>query len=270
MPYEPTVFSPLDAVIHRKSCLVCLFMEIHSQPKKYIRKFYIMNYVSNHSFSQQRATRQPHLLETSLLDRLSCAIRENIYPEVTFLPDNGMQLIHWIERLPREILDSHPRFGLIYIHALLFTQQYEQAKHHLQTVEHNLQHWESCEKENIQAEITTLHTYLMMHQELTARCRETFHNLARSVITKTIETGLPSQSSSLSDLSMMHEPLSKREMEVLSYIVDGMSNQEIAHALVVTVGTVKRHVNNIYNKLNVHSRIQAVKYAQTYHLLPIL
>ncbi|HEU5227954.1 MAG TPA: LuxR C-terminal-related transcriptional regulator [Ktedonobacteraceae bacterium] len=232
-----------------------------------------MNYVTNRSlssFSQQLATKQFSPLETSLLDRLSCAIKDNLYPEVTFHPDDGMQLIRWIECLPREILDSHPRFGLIYIYVLLFIQQYEQAKHHLQIVEQNLQRWESGEKESIQAEIATVRTYLMMHQDLAARCRETFHNLARSVIAKTVETGFPSKSLPDAELLLLPEALSKRELEVLSYIAGGMSNQEIAQALVVTVGTVKRHVNNIYNKLNVHSRIQAVRYAQAHKLLPTL
>ncbi|HLG63743.1 MAG TPA: helix-turn-helix transcriptional regulator [Ktedonosporobacter sp.] len=230
----------------------------------------MMNSYPNQSFSQQLVAKQSGQLEGSLLDRLSCAIRDNLYPEVTFLPDNGMQLIQWLECLPREILDSHPRFGLIYIHVLLFVQQYEQARQQLQVVERSLQSWTSSEKESIQAEIASVRTYLMMHQDLTARCRETFYNLTRSVLAKTVETGLPFKASSDADLFIVPEPLSKRELEVLGYIAGGMSNQEIADALVVTVGTVKRHINNIYNKLNVHSRTQAVRYAQAHNLLPML
>jgi LuxR family maltose regulon positive regulatory protein len=58
-------------------------------------------------------------------------------------------------------------------------------------------------------------------------------------------------------LQPLIEPLSERELEILSLIAAGMSNGEIAEKLVVTVGTVKWHLNNIYGKLGVRSRTQA-------------
>ena len=54
------------------------------------------------------------------------------------------------------------------------------------------------------------------------------------------------------------EPLSEREVEVLRLIAAGLSNQEIADRLIIAPGTVKRHINNIYGKLGVQSRTQAV------------
>ena len=54
------------------------------------------------------------------------------------------------------------------------------------------------------------------------------------------------------------EPLSQRELEVLRLIAAGLSNREIADALYIAVGTVKRHINHIYGKLGVHSRTQAL------------
>lgn len=63
------------------------------------------------------------------------------------------------------------------------------------------------------------------------------------------------------------EPLSEREQEVLRLIAAGLSNREIAERLFITVGTVKRHVNNIYGKLGVHSRTQAVAQAQALELI---
>jgi LuxR family maltose regulon positive regulatory protein len=54
------------------------------------------------------------------------------------------------------------------------------------------------------------------------------------------------------------EPLSEREIEVLQLIAAGYSNREIAHELVIALGTVKKHINNIFGKLYVHSRTQAV------------
>ena len=63
------------------------------------------------------------------------------------------------------------------------------------------------------------------------------------------------------------EPLSERELEVLRLIADGASNREIAEALVVSVGTVKKHLNSIFLSLDVHSRTQAVAIARNHDLL---
>jgi len=64
------------------------------------------------------------------------------------------------------------------------------------------------------------------------------------------------------------EPLSDREMDVLRLIAAGLSNREIAQELVVEVSTVKWHINNLYGKLDVHSRTQAVACARELNLLP--
>jgi DNA-binding CsgD family transcriptional regulator len=55
--------------------------------------------------------------------------------------------------------------------------------------------------------------------------------------------------------------LSKREQEVLRLIARGLSNQQIADELVISVRTVERHINHIYAKLGVHNRAQAAAYA---------
>jgi LuxR family maltose regulon positive regulatory protein len=63
------------------------------------------------------------------------------------------------------------------------------------------------------------------------------------------------------------EPLSERELAVLRLIAAGDSNQEIAAQLVVAVSTVKTHVNNIFAKLGVQSRTQAIARARELKLL---
>jgi LuxR family maltose regulon positive regulatory protein len=54
------------------------------------------------------------------------------------------------------------------------------------------------------------------------------------------------------------DPLTERELEVLHLLAEGLSNQEIGNRLVVAPNTVKQHLKNIYGKLDVHSRTQAV------------
>jgi len=54
--------------------------------------------------------------------------------------------------------------------------------------------------------------------------------------------------------------LTSRELEVLQLIGDGLTNQRIAEQLVIEVGTVKNHVHNILDKLNVGSRGEAAAY----------
>jgi len=67
--------------------------------------------------------------------------------------------------------------------------------------------------------------------------------------------------------STLVELLSERELEVLRLIAAGHSNQTIADRLVVAVSTVKKHVNNIYSKLDVQSRTQALARAHDLNLL---
>jgi LuxR family maltose regulon positive regulatory protein len=71
----------------------------------------------------------------------------------------------------------------------------------------------------------------------------------------------PAQSAPLS------EPLTRRELEVLQLIVAGLSNREIATELVLAMGTVKKHITNIYGKLGVQRRAQAIARARELHLL---
>jgi LuxR family maltose regulon positive regulatory protein len=62
-------------------------------------------------------------------------------------------------------------------------------------------------------------------------------------------------------------PLSKRELEILQLIGEGLSNQEITERLVITLHTVKKHSSNLYAKLEVSSRTQAVAQARQLGLL---
>ncbi|GAA4062865.1 DNA-binding NarL/FixJ family response regulator [Nonomuraea soli] len=63
--------------------------------------------------------------------------------------------------------------------------------------------------------------------------------------------------------------LTEREMEVLRLVAKGMNNREIAKQLFISENTVKNHVRNILDKLQLHSRMEAVVYAVRERMLEI-
>lgn len=63
-------------------------------------------------------------------------------------------------------------------------------------------------------------------------------------------------------------PISQREIEVLAAVSEGLNNAQVARRLFITEGTVKRHLTNIYNKLEVKTRIRAVNQAIALGLIP--
>jgi DNA-binding NarL/FixJ family response regulator len=64
--------------------------------------------------------------------------------------------------------------------------------------------------------------------------------------------------------------LTKREMEVLELVAEGMTNSDIAHRLFITVKTVKYHLTCIFSKLGLHNRTEAAAFAITQGLVPSL
>jgi LuxR family maltose regulon positive regulatory protein len=68
------------------------------------------------------------------------------------------------------------------------------------------------------------------------------------------ESGIQTEESLLGEF----DQLTEREIEVLHLLAEGFTNKEIAEKLVVAPSTVKQHLKNIYSKLDVHSRTQAV------------
>lgn len=67
----------------------------------------------------------------------------------------------------------------------------------------------------------------------------------------------------------LFEPLSDRELEVLTELLAGHTNEQLAAKLFVSKNTVKTHLRNIYGKLGVHNRVQAVTRARELDLGPV-
>ncbi|GHO62999.1 hypothetical protein KSC_018910 [Ktedonobacter sp. SOSP1-52] len=68
--------------------------------------------------------------------------------------------------------------------------------------------------------------------------------------------------------STLYEPLSAREWDVLQLVTEGLSNQQIAEHLVLSLYTVKLHVKHLLAKLGATNRTQAVARARALHILP--
>ena len=62
--------------------------------------------------------------------------------------------------------------------------------------------------------------------------------------------------------------LSRRELEILNLLAQGLSNQEIAAKLFVSLSTVKTHLQNLFQKLDVKRRTQAIEKAKRLSLIP--
>ncbi|HKZ85702.1 MAG TPA: response regulator transcription factor [Anaerolineae bacterium] len=101
-----------------------------------------------------------------------------------------------------------------------------------------------------------------------ARGEATLHPQVAARLVSEVSGGDPSASLRAGVRASGVDTLTEREMEVLTLIARGMSNREIAQALVVTEKTVKSHVSNILSKLHLADRTQAAIYALRQGIVP--
>jgi len=100
--------------------------------------------------------------------------------------------------------------------------------------------------------------YLLRQPNLEPRLQ----TYARKILSAFEPTPRPSKPA-----SGLVEPLSAREIEVLRYIAEGLSNPEIARRMYLSTNTLKAHTQNIFLKLEVHNRLQAVSRAKELGLI---
>jgi LuxR family maltose regulon positive regulatory protein len=91
---------------------------------------------------------------------------------------------------------------------------------------------------------------------------------ARRLLSAFEEAPLPAVETAPDTEGALVEPLSERELEVLTLIAEGLTNPEIAERLFISIHTVKSHASNLYGKLLVRNRTQAVQKARLLGLLP--
>ena len=78
----------------------------------------------------------------------------------------------------------------------------------------------------------------------------------------------PSENFVVNENNLKQLSISKREHDVLVLMAQGLSNQEVADKLFVSLNTVKTHSSKLFEKLNVERRTQAVQEAKKLGLVP--
>lgn len=88
----------------------------------------------------------------------------------------------------------------------------------------------------------------------------------RGIISDTIISSLLRKSREADNKAGTSELLSKRETEILRHIADGLSNQQIAERLFISIRTVESHKNHIMQKLNLKTPVELLKFALKNHI----
>jgi DNA-binding CsgD family transcriptional regulator len=85
---------------------------------------------------------------------------------------------------------------------------------------------------------------------------------------KTVIVTQPAVDFKQDEQNLKKSGISKREYEVLELMASGLSNQEIADKLFVSLNTVKTHLSNLFIKLDVKRRTQAIQKAKEMRIIP--
>jgi DNA-binding CsgD family transcriptional regulator len=94
------------------------------------------------------------------------------------------------------------------------------------------------------------------------------HNLSNTQLTKPqLTLSVSEMKTEVSQEAIDAAGLSRRELEILQMMATGMSNQEIADALFISLSTVKSHVSSVFTKLDVVRRTQAIEKAKTLKII---
>ena len=93
------------------------------------------------------------------------------------------------------------------------------------------------------------------------------HSARKNEAGEPITPALPATKANATDDALHTAGLTSREVEALRLIATGATNREVADALVISEGTVKNHLSNIFSRLGLRDRTQAVMYAREHGLL---
>jgi len=111
--------------------------------------------------------------------------------------------------------------------------------------------------DEVEAETVLVHLFRDITQK---KQNEQFTNQVLAAA-RQLQTGLPSQATASISTEQHETNLTAREGEVLSFLGQGLSTNAIARSLSISPATVRNHIRNILQKLQVHNRLEAVIYA---------
>lgn len=234
------------------------------------------DYLFDEVFSQQPASIQDFLLATSILDKFCPALSNQLCQL-----ENSYQLIKHIEadNLFIIALDNHRSW---YRYHDLFRQflrlQFqnleqdkqlalhgrardwlEQAGYYQLAFEHSLviQDWSSCEDlfhllVQEKQELGLEHTLLPLLAQLPTELAESLNKPLQ------LENQTRKAVNHVSSTLDLIEPLTQREAQVMALVQQGLSNKDIAEQLFISPNTLKVHIRNLYGKMGVENRTQAL------------
>lgn len=181
-------------------------------------------------------------------DRVRAATLIDPIVHSMFLRGEAARLQRWMSILPDALITGGPYLCMLRAWELMQAQQPAPAAAWLEVAANALS--QAARRASNEEDYAQL-----------AKCR-TLLAAARAAIAPVPDARLvvPAQSA-------LVEPLTDRELMVLRCLAAGYSNSEVASELAVAVSTVRTHIKNIYGKLGVRNRVEAITYAQTLQLL---
>ena len=253
---------------------------------------FLQDYVCEEILLQQPPEMQRFLLRTSVLERLSGPLCESVTEEVGGQSKLAILLQANLFVSALDATDTgyryHPLFAET-LHALL--QEQEPAL--VPELYHRASRWyeqhglaeEACEYAYLSGDLPHAASLLaelvpsLLEQGKLVRLSHWLDRLPQEFIAASpgylqqIQAAIapmharPDASTHRAPLSSLFEPLSERERDVLQLVAEGLSNQQIAHHLVLSLHTVKLHVKHLLAKLSAANRTQAVAHARALHIL---
>jgi len=221
------------------------------QAAAFIRSFsgsnhFVLDYLMDEVLRQQGPDMREFLCETAVLERLSAALCDAVRER----QDSRSVLVRLLQTnlflTPLDAERQWYRYHHLFADVLrMQSDNAHQARFHLRAAR-----WFEAHGEPAEAVRHTLAAGACAEAELLVRRGETASAAASPV-----------------EAPGRTEPLSQRELELLRLIAAGLSNDEMAARLVITRNTTKWHVRNIFGKLGVASRTQAIVRARELHLV---
>jgi ATP/maltotriose-dependent transcriptional regulator MalT len=256
---------------------------------------YLLDYFSEEVLGQQPAAVQRFLLRTSILEQCSASLCDVVTEQT-----DSQQMLEHLEQanvfvIPLDEQRRCYRYHALFAQALRArleqedaelipalhlraSQWYEQQGHMSQAVQHVLQakarqgvaDLQPCTEPHLQQQDDQPARQEPERAAMFSRLSDQQRGQGPAPYLDTVLASRQEDAGTQPPQQALLDPLSERELQVLHLMAQGASNQEIAEALVLSVQTVKRHVQNILGKLQASNRTRAVMRAQSLGLLGLL